>query len=405
MKLSIGPGALVAAAFIGPGTVTACTLAGANFGFALIWTLVFATFATMILQGMAARLGVAGRLGLGEAMMASTDSPVLKYLAGSLVLAAILVGNSAYEAGNLAGGALGLDALFGGSSGTPTTAHTLLIAGLAAAALATGHYKTLERILIGLVLLMSAAFAASFVLVRPDLSDLVTGLVPSIPTGGLLTAVALIGTTIVPYNLFLHAASSQRRWTEVTPGAVAEARADTRLSIGLGGLISLFILSTAAATLFESGLQVSSAAEMAVALEPISGAGAKQIIGVGLASAGLTSAITAPMATGYAVSEIMGRGKEGQSSVFRMAAILVLCLGLAGAISGIRPTELILFAQAANGLLLPIIAIVLLMAMNRNDLLGDYTNSRSENVLGAGVVAICFLLGGRLILRTLGLWP
>ncbi|MEM6412599.1 MAG: Nramp family divalent metal transporter [Pseudomonadota bacterium] len=406
MKLSIGPGALVAAAFIGPGTVTACTLAGASFGFALVWTLIFATVATMILQGMAARLGVAGRMGLGEAIMRSVDPTPLKYAAGALVLGAILVGNCAYEAGNLAGAALGLDALFGHSGVSATSGHTLVIAGIAGLALAIGRYRLLEGLLISLVLLMSVAFAASFVLVRPNLAALIAGFVPSVPPGGLLTAVALIGTTIVPYNLFLHAAASQRRWADGTPESVAEADADTRLSIGLGGLISLFILSTAAASLFGSGLAVTSAADMAIALEPIAGSSsATTLIGVGLAAAGLTSAITAPMATGYVVSEIVGRRSEDQTLLFRGTALTVLAAGVAAALSGVRPTELILFAQAANGLLLPIIAGVLLVAMNRKELLGTHTNSRTENFLGAGVVLVCLLLGLRLILRTVGIWP
>ena len=105
MKLNFGPGVLVAAAFIGPGTVTACTLAGANFGFALIWALVFATISTIILQDMAARLGAGAELGLGEALMQSAPSPAVKWAAGGLVFAALLIGNCAYEGGNLAGGA------------------------------------------------------------------------------------------------------------------------------------------------------------------------------------------------------------------------------------------------------------------------------------------------------------
>ena len=113
MKLSIGPGALVAAAFIGPGTVTACTLAGANFGFALLWALVFATFATMILQSMSARLGVGARLGLGEALMAGAGRTPVRYVIAGLVLAALGLGNAAYEGGNLSGGALGAEALLG----------------------------------------------------------------------------------------------------------------------------------------------------------------------------------------------------------------------------------------------------------------------------------------------------
>ena len=406
MKWPMGPGALVAAAFIGPGTVTACTLAGADFGFALAWALVFATFSTIVLQGMAARLGVVAQMGLGDALMDGTDQPVLKALIAGLILSALLVGNSAYEAGNLAGAALGLDAVLGSHEGWRQHVHVVLVAGFAGLALVTGRYRTLERLLVGLVLLMSLAFAASFVLVRPDLAALAQGLVPRVPEGGLLTVIALIGTTIVPYNLFLHAAAAKRRWSSGEPGDLRAAQRDVRISIGLGGLVSLFILATAAATLFESGLMVGSAADMAVSVEPLAGATAKYVIGAGLAAAGLTSAITAPMATGYAVVEILRRDPSSTyDGLFRGVALFVLGVGVLAAVSGIRPTQLIVFAQAANGLLLPMIAGFLLVAMNRRSLLGDHVNGTVENVLGLGVVAICLLLGARLVLRAMGVWP
>lgn len=404
MKVSIGPGALVAAAFIGPGTVTACTLAGANFGFALVWALVFATGATIVLQSMAARLGVAGRIGLGEAMVSGTDNTLLKWGTAGLVLAALVIGNAAYESGNIAGGALGLDAAFGADPSGASKRHILVVAGLAGVALLYGKYKLLERVLIGLVILMSLAFMGSFILVRPDIGALGAGLIPRIPETGLLTTVAIIGTTIVPYNLFLHAAAARDRWQ----GGETELRAainDTGLSIGLGGLVSIFILATAASTLFASGISVSTAADMAIALEPLAGTGARYLIGIGLFAAGLTSAITAPMATAYAVTELVpGLGKR-RALAFRTVALAILSIGLYVGLQELRPVDLILFAQMANGLLLPIVALFLLVAMNRKSLLGEHTNTLTANVLGIGVVGITLVLGARLVLRTFGVWP
>lgn len=404
MKITIGPGALVAAAFIGPGTVTACTLAGANFGFALIWALIFATVATIILQDMAARLGVAGRVGLGEAMMAGAGHPVLKWGAAGLVIAALAVGNAAYESGNIAGGALGLDAIVGASGNGASRIHVLVIALIAGAALLHGKYKLLERVLIALVLLMSLAFTASSVLVRPDLGALAAGLIPRIPENGLFNTIAIIGTTIVPYNLFLHAAAARDRW-QGGAADLAAATSDTRLSIGLGGLVSIFILATAGATLFTTAIPVNNASDMALALEPIAGSGARYLIGIGLFAAGLTSAITAPMATAYAVTELIPGLGARRALVFRAVALSVLATGLTVSLLGIRPLTLILFAQTANGLLLPIVAVFLLIAMNRKSLLGEHVNGRLANGLGAGVVAITFLLGARLVLRTFGIWP
>jgi len=402
MKLPFGPGALVAAAFIGPGTVTACTLAGANFGYALIWALVFATLATVLLQDMSARLGIAGGMGLGEALVAPGTPVAIKWLSIVLVLAALALGNAAYEAGNLSGGALGAGAAFGLPAGSQRFVVWALAA-LAAVVLLIGRYKVLERLLVGLVILMSLAFAGSLLLVRPDLSELIGGLRPSLPEGSLLTAIALIGTTIVPYNLFLHAASVREKWPGGGAEALRAASADTRVSIGLGGLISILILSTAAASLFGSGIVIQNAGDMAASLEPAYGPVARLMVGTGLFAAGLSSAVTAPIATAYAVCEVTGQAKRGK--IFRGIALAVLAIGTIVASLGIKPVSLILIAQVANGFLLPIIAVFLIITMNRRSMLGDNVNGLWSNVLGGAVVIIAAGFGVRLIMRALGIWP
>ncbi len=402
MKLSLGPGALVAAAFIGPGTVTACTLAGANFGYALVWALVFATVATVILQDMAARLGVGARLGLGEALMQSVGTGPLKWVVGLLVFAALAIGNGAYEAGNLAGGALGAEAIFG-VDGIDRRLIILALSLLAAGALIHGKYKRLEQLLISLVLVMSAAFILSAIIVRPDLTAFAAGLIPSIPSGGLLTTIALIGTTIVPYNLFLHAAATRQKWASVD--GVKAARTDTMVSIGFGGLVSILIIATAAAALFQSGIKVENATDMARSIEPAFGTAARYLVGIGLLAAGLTSAITAPMATAYALSEMLGGDPARRKTLFRYTALAVVIAGAGISLLGLKPVSLILIAQYANGLLLPIIAIFLLIVMNRKALLGEHANGLASNLAGGAVVAVTLGLGLRAIMRAAGVWP
>lgn len=402
MKLPFGPGVLVAAAFIGPGTVTACTLAGADFGFALIWALAFATIATIILQDMSARLGAGARLGLGEALMQSAGPSWMKWAVGGLVFAALAIGNSAYEAGNLAGGALGADALLGEAApGQKVT--VLVLAVIAGCALIIGQYKWLERILIALVLVMCIAFVLGAIIVRPDIGGLISGFRPRIPEGGLLSAIALIGTTIVPYNLFLHASAARRKWEG--EGGLRDARIDSGFSIGLGGIVSILIVATAAASLFKTGLEVSNAADMARAIEPAFGEGARYLVGSGLLAAGLTSAITAPMATAYALSEMIGGDADRRSRIFRITALTVVVIGAGISLLGIRPVQLILIAQYANGMLLPIIAVFLLWVMNRKSLLGEHVNGLISNLAGGLVVAITLGLGLRWILIAAGMWP
>ena len=113
---NVGPGALVAAAFIGPGTVTTCTVSGTSYGYTMLWAMLFATIATTIFQEMAARIGIATKEGLGENVRDGIGNPVLKWLAIFLIIVAIFVGNVAYETGNITGSVLGIQAVAPGSS-------------------------------------------------------------------------------------------------------------------------------------------------------------------------------------------------------------------------------------------------------------------------------------------------
>jgi manganese transport protein len=398
---NFGPGALVAAAFIGPGTVTTATLAGANFGYVLLWALVFATLATIILQEMAARFGTITQMGLGEALRQRLKTSIWRWPMFLLITVALYLGNAAYQAGNLSGAALGIEAVIGAGEHSFRLA-VLLIAAIAGFILWRGSYKQIEKTLIGLVLFMGLAFVATFIAVKPDLAAIARGLfVPAIPDGSLLTIIALIGTTVVPYNLFLHASASKAKWHGKED--LATARTDTVMAIGLGGLITIFIVSTAAAGMFARGLVVTSASDMALQFEPLFGASSRYLMGLGFFAAGLSSSITAPLATAYAISEIMGLKGGVTTSKFRAISISVLVFGMIVAMMGIKPINIIIGAQFANGLLLPIIAAFLLFAMNQKDMLGEYANGWKANLAGASVLIIALGLGLRMIGKSLGL--
>ena len=241
-KKYFGPSTLVTAAFIGPGTLTVCTISGASQGYSLLWVLLFATITTILLQEMAARLGLITQKGLGEAIRMNIHHPVLKLLSIVLVFTAIIVGNAAYEAGNISGAALGLNGLF-----TESRLWPILIGLVAFVVLMMGKSKLLEYILIGLVVAMSLVFIVTAIVVKPDLSKLMAGFIPSINDSNQLAVLALVGTTIVPYNLFLHASSVSNKWRK--PEQLRELRAENRIAIGLGGLISMAIVITSASTL------------------------------------------------------------------------------------------------------------------------------------------------------------
>ncbi|NNL09259.1 MAG: Nramp family divalent metal transporter, partial [Croceitalea sp.] len=234
MFKKIGPGVLIAAAFIGPGTIAACTIAGVKFGYALLWAMLFSILATMILQEMAARLGLVTQKGLADAIKSELTLKWVRNTIITIILGAILVGNAAYEAGNIGGATLGMEALFGESY---TALYPFVIGILAFALLWLGSYKALEKVFVGLIFLMSISFIITAILTKPNLMDVAKGLfVPTIPNDGLLMVIALVGTTVVPYNLFLHASLVNEKWKSKYD--LKTARWDTLLSIGLGGMVS-----------------------------------------------------------------------------------------------------------------------------------------------------------------------
>lgn len=397
----IGPGALVTAAFIGPGTITTCTLAGANFGYALLWGMVFSVLATIILQEMAARLGIISKNGLGEALRAHFNKPATRILTAVLVISAITIGNAAFQTGNLLGASMGLETLFSSEKLT----LRLWVAVNASAAfilLLAGSYKLMERVLIALVIIMSLTFLTTAIIVSPELPALLKGMfIPSIPHGAVLTLVGLIGTTVVPYNLFLHASAVQERWH--SPSDLPAARWDISVSMILGGVISMAVIVTASAAFSGTGTDITSGTDLARQLEPFAGRWAKYIISIGLFAAGISSSITAPMAAAYATAGIMGWKRDLRSWRFRMIWMFILLAGVLFAMLGFKPIEAILFAQVANGILLPVIAVYLLMVMNSRKIMGDNVNTLLSNILGGIVVIIAMGLGLRSILHVIGI--
>lgn len=397
---NIGPGALVAAAFVGPGTITTCTLAGVSFGYALSWSLVFATVTTIILQEMSARLGIITQKGLGEILAETLSSSPLKWPLFGLIILAMYVGNGAYEAGNLSGAALGIQAL-AGETDLVFRISIIAISAVAAGLLFLGTYKQIELILLALVLLMAVSFVATFIMVKPDLAAFGRGLVvPELPSESAIIVIALIGTTVVPYNLFLHASAVKTRWDK--PENLNDARVDTVAAIGIGGLITIFVAGTAAASALAISGEITSAADMAKQVEPLYGAASKYLLGIGFFAAGLSSGIAAPLATGYIVSEILGLKGDVTSFKFRLIMMSIIIAGAGVALTGIKPITIIVSAQFANGLLLPLIAGFLLFAMNRKALLGVHANGIVANILGGGIVIVMIGLGLRLVLRSLG---
>ena len=384
-----GPGMLVAAAFIGPGTVTTASIAGANFGFVLMWALLLSIIVTFVLQEMSSRLGIVSGLGLSEALRSSINNHFLKAFLMILIVSALGIGNAAFEVGNITGAAIGLSQI----SNLSISSSVLIVGILVLILLGTRIFKMLEQILTVLVVIMSLLFLLTMITIEIDYSKLLRGLfIPTVTASSLLTIMALIGTTVVPYNLFLHADASKRKWKdqEVTQ-ALNNSRVDTAISIGLGGLITLAIMSTSAVAFFGSSMEISSE-NLARQLEPILGSYSSYIFNFGLFVAGITSAVTAPLAASIAVTEALGWKNDPSSIRFKLVWIIILLIGVLFAYFGTKPLQAILFAQATNALLLPFLALFLFYVVNNSRLMGSHKNTITINMIALIIIMAVVLL-------------
>lgn len=373
-KFSFGPGILVTAAFIGPGTLTVCTLAGVQSGTTLLWALLLSILITIFIQNIAARISWTTGKGLAEVVHHYSQNILLRWSLLGLILLAIFVGNVAYEGGNISGALLGLRQFITIPPldfGSLTIDVLPLILGVFIGGLLWwGSIRLLKNVLISIVVVMSVSFLIAAIMTKPDLGALFQGLfVPQMDANAVFLVVAILGTTIVPYNLFLHAALVKKEREQHS--SFSKLKRDTIVSVGFGGIISICIVVAAAASGLES---VTSAADLGKALAPLYGKHAEVLIGLGLFAAGISSAMTAPIAAGYVVSECLGWEGALAKPRSKAIALLVLAIGVVFASLQIKPIEIIRIAQLANGLLLPVVGLFLFWIVAQKQLQKEYKN-------------------------------
>ena len=384
---NIGPAAIIAAAFVGPGTVTTASMIGITYEYALIWSLIFSGILSVILYEKTAKIGIIGQTSLAEAVREQIENPTIKWLVIILTISALAIGNSAFVVSNVLGAALGLQTFTGGN----TTPLVIIVGLIAIGILLKGSYKLVERLLVWLVLVMTLSFVITAIAIKPNIGGILKGaLIPSTPAGSMPYILGLIGTTLGGYQFFLHSSTTRERWNK--PEDLEEARFDVYVSMGLGVLISIAIIITAA-SLYGSDINFSyGAMELAEQLKPTLGSAAPYIFSLGLFAASISSAVPTALATAYAVSGLLGWEVDLNDNKFKAIEVIFLSVVTLVAAFGSRPLAWILFAQATNGLLLPISAILVLWVVNRKNLLGEYVPKPWENYLtGAAILVIAYL--------------
>ncbi|MDX2306482.1 MAG: divalent metal cation transporter [Microscillaceae bacterium] len=375
---------VISAAFIGPGTITTAAKAGTLFQLNLLWALTFSTIACIILQEACARLTIISGLSLGQAIKKSYEGSQKQGLVIILISGAIILGSAAYQTGNLLGAAAGVVLV----SDIPLE---WVIIGMALGVffiLSLPKLQIIAHILGGIVAIMGIVFLTSAFLLGVAPKALLYGsFIPTFPPESSVYILGLVGTTVVPYNLFLGSGLS-------TSGqSLFEMRVGLSVAIILGGIISMAVLVTG--TVVEGAFSFEA---FALALDNRLGAGMSYLLAIGLWAAGFSSAITAPLASAMTAQSLFAKDHSprwaSHALYFKLTWGGVLLTGVLLGLSGIKPIPAIILAQALNGLLLPFVSIFLLYVMNNPKILGEnQLNSWINNMLMGFVVWVSLVLG------------
>jgi len=379
----VGPGVITGFAGNEAGGVTTYSAVGAHFGFSLLWLLLVASIGLGVIQEMCSRMGLVTGQGLSDLIRERFG---VRWTILAMIV--LIIANGSNVVAEYAGIAASVELL-----GVPRIISVPLAALAVWTLVVFFSYRFVERVLFVLVLAF-LAYPISVFILRPDWPVVMSGFIPSVPTSpsALVFALALVGTTITPYLLFYMQASVVDKG--VDRQSATYARVDVFLGAALAGLFAFFIIVVTGTVLHPAGIQVSSAEAAAKALVPLAGANAGLLFAVGLCGASLLGAVVMPLSTSYAICEAFG-WESGISKNFREAPVfmslftLLLVLGaFVVLIPGISLIPLIISAQIANGVLLPIVLIFILRLATDRRLMGPAVNGRTTTILGWGVVAI-----------------
>lgn len=389
-----GPAAIITSAFIGPGTITTSTNAGVNFGYALLWAVLFSGIASIVIMNIASRLAVATNKNIIEASVEifPNNAAWKKFILGLIALVCVLTGLG-FEAGNLIGATTGFANIFNMPNGVAALAMGLF----SLYAIIRSTPKLIETLMKYFVALMGFVFILTSIIAKPNVGDVLKGFIPSIPEGSMVTTIALIGTTIIGINLVYHSIAATDKYT--TEDDLEDSYFDTNLNVMLGVLMTMAVVITTSATLYGTGTVVDSPIVYAASLEMTLGKGARMFAATGLVLAGLSSAIATPFMVGQICARIFGWDQPNDKRPTTVASLLVV-FGMGFAMFGKTPVPIILFAQATSGVFLPVIAVLFLIVCNNKEM-GKYKNTTLQNILTFITVVVMFVLGGRTVWNVL----
>jgi manganese transport protein len=392
----LGPGFLVTVGFIDPGNWATNIEGGSKFGYELLWVITLSTIMLIVIQNMAAKLGIATGRSLAVNIRERFSAPVSALLGLTIVLACV-----ATDVAELLGGAIGFNLLFG----IPLWSGALLTVFFEAFLIVSQRYHRIEAIIMGFLGIIGLCYLVEVLIVRPDWGNLAPSMVvPTVNRSSIYVAMAILGAVVMPHNIFLHSnVIHSRKWGISEDERMALLRyekADTLSAMLLGWMVNSAMIIVAAAVFSRHHVVVNSIEQASATLKPLAGPLAGFLFAVALVFAGVGSSVTSSMAEVNVITGFLGRPEDPRTLLYRISVFVTAIPSFMIIVLSMDTFRILIFSQVVLSIQLPFTLVPLLILCRDRNLMGRFGSSQLELTAAVVISAVVIVLNVYLLYST-----
>jgi manganese transport protein len=393
----LGPGFLVTVGFIDPGNWATNIEGGSKFGYELLWVITLSTIMLIVIQNMAAKLGIATGKSLAVNIRQRFSRPVSAFLGLTIVLACI-----ATDVAELLGGAIGFNLLFG----MPLWLGALLTVLLEVFLIVSQRYHRIETIIIGFLGIISLCYLVEILIVRPDWAQLAPSMVvPTVNRSSIYVAMAILGAVVMPHNIFLHSnVIHSRKWGISEDEKMALLRyekVDTFSAMLLGWVVNSAMIIVAAAVFCRHHVMVDSIEQASATLKPLAGPLAGLLFAIALVFAGIGSSVTSSMAEVNVITGFLGKPEDPRTLLYRISVFITAIPSFLIIIMAMNTFRILIFSQVVLSIQLPFTLIPLLILCRDRNIMGRFRSNWQEFSAALVISAVVIILNIYLLYSTI----
>ncbi len=393
----LGPGFLVTVGFVDPGNWATNIEGGATFGYKLLWVVTLGTVMLIVIQHLAAKLGIATGKSLAVNIRDFFPKPVTVFLGFTVVLACI-----ATDVAELLGGSIGFSLLFG----MPLWAGALLTFFLKIFLVISQRYHRIETIIVGFLAIITLCYIAELVIVKPDWVAIAPSVVvPKVGKESIYIAMAILGALVMPHNIFLHSnVIHSREWgisEDEKWNLLRYEKLDTLFAMMLGWVVNSSMMIVAATVFFQNNIPVTSIEQASATLKPIAGHFAGLLFALALTFSGIGASITSSMAEADVVTGFMGKPEDPRSTFYRLSVFVTALPAFLIILFSADTYRILIFSQVILSMQLPFTLLPLLILSRNKQLMGMFRSRTPEFVAAVIISAIVIVLNLYFLYTTL----